>query len=90
MNIDKLNSVRPREVLQVAFHVLDTLQNHPPHLQVIAPVLIIKEMSELLQISPSELLDKAERIAGDLFDNYTPEILALREYIRQELRENQI
>jgi hypothetical protein len=85
MNTDKLNFTAPQEAMRATYAAISTLQDFPAHLGVIAAAILIQEMSSVLRIPVSELLDKADRITRDLNDHYQPEIKALREYIKQEM-----
>ena len=86
MNIDKLNSTNPSEAMQVTYAALDRLQDFPSHLSLIAVSILLREMSAVLQLPVSELLDKAARVTSDLNEHYQPEIKALREFIKQEMK----
>lgn len=86
MNIDKLNHTQPRAALQVAYDCIDRLQNHPAHLGLMAIALLLKEMSAVHSLPVSELLNKAERLAGDMSETYTTELRALRAYIKEEMK----
>lgn len=86
MNKDALNRAAPRAVLTVAYDGIDRFQDHPPELVVAAVAVLLKEFSSVLRIPISELLNKADRMTGDLNENYMPEISALREYIKHQMR----
>lgn len=85
MNKDKLNSANAYQAMTAAFAAISTLQDFPAHLQVAGASILINEMAKILNLSVSELLNKAERMAGDMNEQYKPEILALRQYILMEL-----
>jgi hypothetical protein len=86
MDMDRLNMVAPRDVLETAYSLITTAQDHPPHLAIAAIALLIHEISIQLRLPKGELMDKAERMAGDMHENYITELRALRQFIREELK----
>ncbi|WAW09977.1 hypothetical protein NB640_12275 [Oxalobacter vibrioformis] len=86
MNRDSLNMVRPPEVVTAAYSLINTIQNIPKHDAVHALSLLMREVSSMLGVPVGELLNRADRIVGDLNTHYHSEIRALREYIKNEMR----
>lgn len=82
----QLPSVNPLTVVQAAYNAASSLQTFTPGEQVAAAAVLLKVMSERTGVSISELLNKAERMEKDADTNYTREIRALREYVKEELR----
>lgn len=83
---DKLCFVSASDAVRVAYAGIDRLQGERPEHQVAAVCILFKEFSEQLGISPSELIDRASRMANDNDTFFQRELKALRDYITQELR----
>lgn len=86
MNRDQLNTVPAIEAVRNAYAIVDRVQDLPGHQQVAAIAVAFTLYAEVLGISPSELINKAERIVRDADTFYTREAKALRDYVKEELR----
>jgi len=82
----QLPIVNPLLAVQAAYAAASALQDYTPGEQVAGVAVLLNVMSERTGVSLSELLDKAQRMEKDADTNYTREIRALREYVKEELR----
>ena len=85
LNRDQLSMVNARDTIQVAYAALSGAQSTPAPLQVMAFAVLFNETCRELQLDPSEMLDKAQRVQRHAADFYSNELRALRMYIAQEL-----
>jgi hypothetical protein len=80
--------VAPEEVLKASFKVLDLVQTMTNKADAIHGLFILsRELARTLGIPMGEMLNRAERITNDMKDKYHPELKAIREYIKNELRD---
>ena len=86
MNRDQLNMVPAKDTIHAAYAALSGAQSFPPPQQVMGAAILFNEMCELLQLDPSEMLDKCRRVRINALDHYSIEMRALQDYIRGELR----
>lgn len=86
MNRDKLNSINPLAAVQSAYVAVSAIQGMKPEEQVAGASLLLYVMASNLNLDISQLMDMSQRIRKDADSNYTIEIRALREYVREELR----
>lgn len=83
---DNLPTTNAGDAVQAAYQALSSLQNFTPAQQVAGVAILLKEIAEQINVSPSELLDKAARMTTDADTFFTREVKALRAYIQGELR----
>lgn len=76
---------KPADAMQGAYACIDRLQDFPSHISVAAVAILFNEMSTVLNLPVSELVDKAQKITKDLNQHYQVEIKALREFIKHEM-----
>lgn len=86
MNNDQLNSVNPHGAVQAAYSAVSALQTFRPAEQIAGAGVLIATICAETGISPSDLLEKAARMAAHADTYYTREIKALRHYVQEELR----
>ena len=84
---DQLPTVGPQQAVQGAYAAVSALQHLPAGQQVAAASVLFLHITEVLGISPQELLDKARRWSSDAdtMSFFRPEIKALKDYIKGEL-----
>jgi hypothetical protein len=82
--LDRINSMPANEAVRGALTVLNPIQGEPPEVQVMGVAVLFYAMCIQLGLDPSELMDKARRMAkaGDLGRNYS----GLTDYVNGELR----
>lgn len=85
MNLDQVNSVPAHRTIQTAYAALSGAQADPVPMQVMGIAILFNEMCLALRLDPSEMLDKARRVARHAEDHFSIELRALREYLRKEL-----
>lgn len=85
MNQDQLNFVAPIDAVRDAYGIVDRVQDLTPGRQVAAIAVAFTLYAETLGISPSELINRAQRIVADADTHYTREAKALRDYVQQEV-----
>jgi len=66
--------------------VIDALQSHQPHAQLLGLAVAFAAMLKRTDISPSEVHQYAERLIY-LKSSHTPELYAIRDYIEAEVLE---
>lgn len=86
MNKDLLNSVVSFHAVEAAYAAVSAVQTMPKHKQVAGIAVLFTVICEELKLSPSELINKASRIAKDADTFYTRETKALRDYVQGELK----
>ena len=84
MNLDQLNSVPAWHTLQTAYAGIDGMQSSPAPMRVMAAAVLFNELCWELRLDPSEMLDKARRVACHAEQHLSNELKALRLYIRNE------
>lgn len=82
----KVNFVPAGEAVRVAYAALNTLQAERPEHQVVGLAVLFTVVSAELGISPSELINKAERMVAHNDTFFQREVKALRDYTREELK----
>jgi hypothetical protein len=85
MNLDRLNMVPARDTVQTAYAALSGAQAAHPAQQVMAYAVLFNEVCTVLQLDPSEMLDKARRLNRIARDHYSVELGALHDYMKKEL-----
>lgn len=85
MNPDHMNMAPANATLQNTYAALSAIQEVPGGAQVMAHTVLFYALCQELRLDPSEMLDKARRLMRHAEENYSLEVHALREYIRQEL-----
>lgn len=85
MNIDQLNNLRSLDAVQGAVAVVDRLQDLPAAQQVAGLAVAFVIFAETLRISPSALINKAERMVTNADTFYTRDVKALRDYVEGEI-----
>lgn len=83
---DNLPTTNARDAVTAAYQAVSTLQDFTPAQQVAGVSILFHTIAESLGISPSELLNKAQRMATDADTHYAREVKALRDYVKGELR----
>lgn len=86
MNHDQLNMVPAHPTIQSAYAALSGAQDSLPAMQVMGFAVLFNEVCKALNLDPSEMLDKARRVARHSEDHFSLEIGALRQYIHTELK----
>lgn len=86
MNRDQLNSVVSFHAVEAAYAALSAIQAMPKHKQVMGAAVLFTVICEELGMEPSELINKAQRVAKDADGFFTREMKALRDYVKGELR----
>ena len=84
--LDQLNGITSQRAQQVAFKVVDALQQEPPGHQVAAASLVFLMMCKRFNARPSDVLNKTEMILRDTLREGRGEyVRAIQNYIREEL-----
>ena len=86
MNRDQLNSVVSFHAVEAAYAAVSALQAMPPAKQVMGAAVLFSVLCEELKLDPSELINKAQRVAKDADGFFTREMKALRDYVKGELK----
>lgn len=74
------------EATRAAYAALSGAQTHRPNAQVMGFAVAFLVTCEELGLTPSEVLNKASRLAREADVHYAPQVRALREYVRNELK----
>lgn len=82
---NELAVTNARDAVTAAYQAVSTLQDFKPAQQVAGVSILFHIIAEQLGLSPSELLNKAERMTADADTYYSREVKALRDYVRGEL-----
>jgi hypothetical protein len=86
MNTDKLNSIISFHAIDGAYAAVSAIQGFEKHKQVAGAAVLFTVICEELGLNPSELINKAQRIARDADTFYAVEAKALRAYVKGELK----
>lgn len=82
----QLPTVNALMAVQAAYAAVSAVQTYTPGEQVAALAIALRVAAQHTGIGVGELLDKASRMDAHADTNYTREIRALREYIKNEVR----
>ena len=85
LNPDQMNMVPAFHTVQTAYAAVSGAQASPPAQQVMGIALLFSELCRTLRLDPSEMLDKARRMARHAEDHRSLELRALRDYLNKEL-----
>lgn len=84
--LDNLSFTNPHDAVTAAYAQVSATQTMAPHLQVAGAAVLFTNLCAGLDLNPSEVINKAQRLTADADTFYTTTIRALREYIKQEIR----
>lgn len=85
LNQDQLAMVPAHSTIQTAYAALSGAQSSPVPMQVMGFAVLFNEACLALRLDPSEMLDRARRVARHAEDHFSIELRALRDYIQKEL-----
>ncbi len=85
-NLDSFTNAQPALVAKASFHVIDSLQLHPPAAQSLGLALAFLMLCQKQGLDPQDVFTWATRLATHSDD---PDVVmhfnAVREYIRREI-----
>ena len=83
---DQLSSLNPEEVSQIAFKLIELLQNFSPALQTQGLSTVFILMCDVLELNVREELVRSERIIKDSRYGHHLRFNAIRDYIEGEIK----
>lgn len=85
VDLDKINNQPVGEAAEAMYRLLETLQDEAPHVQLLAPALLIRIVGDILDVDLQRLMQIVSNMEHDERHGQAEHFRAMREYVKFEL-----